>query len=698
MAVIGTFGSFTAARLGIYASQSSLNVTGNNIANINTKGYTRQRADLVSLYSGGDSRYYNSFNLNIGYGVLVEGVSQLRDPFMDIRYRNEQANVGASETWLESLELLSHTLNEVGLGDDFGVLEKQFNDFKAQLQQLNGAAGTMDYDTVTRSSAEVLCQLLNSYAKALDTVENSQLKNLKEDVKSVNSILSQIRSLNEEIREAGICGDNALELRDQRNVFIDDLSKYVKIEVSYDMEKIDEFSSVERLNINLADTGNPPVRLICGTYGTQLEMPDTAPKRNSAYNFENPNDPKNFKADGTRVPRYVMPDGTLTDDPEQAEQVDNALEGDKNNNENRLWMSLKPLVDQKGRVFESVDGKESEAVELGDNMLYGSLQSMREFLTGKGEFSSKLDIKYNKDATTTRGVPYYRMSLDALAKKFAEEFNKANTKDPDPPGSDPTYDKVFVGYETKFVNGVEVYDLDPVKCTLANPGAAEQPVIDALVKSGLSEDEAKQYLMRTDLSGLSEDLQRMIKNLQEPHLTKQGCGKEKLGGGVLFSSDGDGDNPEGITAANITISKSWSTGDTRILNTKKPNPWDHSTADDNIAHMINLMNTKMDYLPQEIIDGNTAANTGRYFNGTFQERFADMNIILAVDQEATGKLYSTYSVKSLKLENNRQSVSGVDLNDEATNMMMFQKSYSAACQLMTTLDSMLDKLINGTIR
>ena len=56
MAVIGTFGSFTAARLGIYASQSALNVTGNNISNINTKGYTRQRLDLVSLHSDGDAR------------------------------------------------------------------------------------------------------------------------------------------------------------------------------------------------------------------------------------------------------------------------------------------------------------------------------------------------------------------------------------------------------------------------------------------------------------------------------------------------------------------------------------------------------------------------------------------------------------------------------------------------------------------
>ena len=80
MAVIGTFGSFTAARLGIYVSQASLNVTGNNIANINTQGYTRQRADLVSLHSAGSSRIASSFNLDIGYGVLVDQVSQLRDP------------------------------------------------------------------------------------------------------------------------------------------------------------------------------------------------------------------------------------------------------------------------------------------------------------------------------------------------------------------------------------------------------------------------------------------------------------------------------------------------------------------------------------------------------------------------------------------------------------------------------------------
>ena len=48
---IGTFGSFTQARLAIYAAQTGLTVTGNNISNINTEGYTRQRLNQVSLYA-----------------------------------------------------------------------------------------------------------------------------------------------------------------------------------------------------------------------------------------------------------------------------------------------------------------------------------------------------------------------------------------------------------------------------------------------------------------------------------------------------------------------------------------------------------------------------------------------------------------------------------------------------------------------
>lgn len=663
MAVIGTFGSFTAARLGIYVSQASLNVTGNNIANINTKGYTRQRADLVSLYSDGNIRYANKFNMNVGYGVLIDSVSQLRDPFLDIRYRNENSGLGANEAKLDCLNQLAHILDEVGKGNnEFGIMEDQFNDLLSQLENFNGKAGMDVYDTAVRGSAESLTKLFRDYANGLQTVQDNKLGELKEDVKTVNTLLSQIRDLNVEIREAGIHGDQALELRDQRNVCIDELSAYMKIDVRYDMEKIDEFNSVERLNISIADSGTPPIKLVQGIYATELTMPDMAPARN-------PNYPT---AAGSKKYLQYDKDGNLvkeTDDADQASLVNNAVEGE---DDNRLWMSLEPLKDAKGRYLRDDKNQEiKESVDLSDNQLYGSLQSVREFLTEKGEFSTEEDRKFDPEATQKRGVQYYKKSLDALAKKFAEKFNEANQLDPNM--ASEVYKLNAAG--THFIDK-DGNDLFPVSDMIYDPAKPEQ--VEAAYKS----------LEQLRLNG---------------QLTPEWA---FYNGGVLFSNNGDSNDPTNITAKNITISAGWSTGDVRILNTKKPDEvvdgkvtLTHTTANDNIYHLINLMSQQLDYLPNEVdLPGQVAAEgTKKYFTGSFQERLSEMNSTLAIEGETTATLYNNFSTQTLTLENSRQSVSGVDLNDEATNMMVFQKSYAAACQLMTTLDSMLDKLINGTI-
>ncbi len=781
MAVIGTFGSFTAARLGIYASQSSLNVTGNNIANINTKGYTRQRMDLVSLHSDGNIRYANSYNLNIGYGVLAEGVSQLRDPFLDIRFRDENAKVGSYQAKLDCLEQMASILDEVGKGTgEFGIIEAQFNDLLAQLENFNGNAGVDVYDTTVRGSAESLTKLFRDYAEGLKTVENNKLNQLKEDVKTVNSLLTRIRDLSEQIREAGIHGDKALELRDDRNVYIDELSAYMKIDVSYDMEKIDEFSSVERINISIAGSGNPPIKLIQGIYGTQLTMPDTTAKRNPAYDPSKPQSnryisqestPGNIKytnverealrnengdiitndnagealikaMDGFAggIPevnkynpdnaRYLDKDGNPTDDPELAAQVDNAVEGSE---ENRLWMSLEPLKDARGKFMKDQYHKDiTESVDLTDNQLYGSLQAIREFLTEKGEFSSADDRLFDPEATQKRGVQYYKKSLDALAKKFADELNKANrlefsqvseayvTKEIADP-NDPTKQiKVFID---KDGNSILDKDGNPITAAEFDQLGKDIERLDTLradLKKVLAdktdpdrdqklEDLRKEIkdLEDTDIPGRSEELYEKMELLrQSGDLTTEWA---FYNGGVLFSNHGDTNDPTGINASNITIANSWSTGDVRILNTKKPDTLiedpnggpdkvlSHTTADDNIYHIINLINKDFDYLPSEIVD-NAADGTKKYFTGSFQERLSDINSILALDGQTTATLYNNTTTQALVLENSRQSVSGVDLNDEATNMMVFQKSYAAACQLMTTLDSMLDKLINDTIR
>lgn len=611
MAVIGTFGSFTAARLGIYASQASLNVTGNNIANTNTKGYTRQRADLVSLYSGGNIRYANKYNTNIGYGVLVDSVSQLRDPFLDILYRDEQSSLGAYEARLEGLDQLSNILDEVGDGeDDFGVIEAQFSDLLQQLQILSRNAKDDTSDTNVRTSAESLVQMFRDYSDALVTAKDNLTEKLKDKVEKVNTILTQIRDLNVDIRDAGIFGDQALELRDERNRLIDELSTHIKIDVRYDMEKIDEFSSVERINISIAGTGNPPIKLIQGIYGTQLTMPEKSPMRNPYYDPEHkPNDPANLKPDDIqKMNKYITGVGTdgepidYTNDPDQAKPVNNAVKGA---DDNRLWMGLEALTDRNGKIMKEADGKDSEPVDLSDTVLYGGLQSLRELITEEGEFASKMDIDFDAKATIKRGIPYYQHALDALARKFAETMNGANKAMPDHEGT--------------------------------------------------------------------------------------------MHGGTLFSNSGDGDDDDGITAGNISIAKSWSTGEVRIrCFGESDDGLSHTTDNANVDHMITLMGKKMEYFPKDIVGD--ADNSKKYFEGTFQEMLNNTNHVLASDQQISTTQYNNYTTKALSWDNKRQSVSGVDLNEEATSMMMFQKSYSAACQLMTTLDSMLDKLINGTIR
>ena len=278
MGSIGTFGSFTQARLAIYAAHKGLSVTGNNIANVNTVGYTRQRLEQSSFGASGADRYYSSFDSRVGNGVLCTGLTQLRDPYLDIRYRGEMANVGSMDAKLGGLENIQAVLDEVGDGDDaFGIIEAQLSDLVAKLRQLSDQTGHSLYDIQVRASADTLTKQLNAYASRLQEVYKNNMASYQQDVSKVNGILTNIRDLNATIRKNEIHGDNSLELRDERNVLIDQLSQYMKIDVTYTTEELGGGQTVEKLVIKLGDAnpdgkpgGTDTTTLIDGVYGAQL--------------------------------------------------------------------------------------------------------------------------------------------------------------------------------------------------------------------------------------------------------------------------------------------------------------------------------------------------------------------------------------------------------------------------------------------
>ena len=177
-------------------------------------------------------------------------------------------------------------------------------------------------------------------------------------------------------------------------------------------------------------------------------------------------------------------------------------------------------------------------------------------------------------------------------------------------------------------------------------------------------------------------------------LQARGSRPEKFGN--LFSIRGDLNDAEGINASNIAISVGWAKGDIQIVNSYSVIPGTNTigtTDNTNVLHMVHLMNLDQGYSPAEIEDG---AKDETMFSGSFAEMLGNINAVLGNDQSSTKIMMDNYYTSAIELDTSRDSVSSVDLNDETVNMIQYQKSYSAACRLMTAMDEILDKLINGT--
>jgi flagellar hook-associated protein 1 FlgK len=176
----------------------------------------------------------------------------------------------------------------------------------------------------------------------------------------------------------------------------------------------------------------------------------------------------------------------------------------------------------------------------------------------------------------------------------------------------------------------------------------------------------------------------------------QSLGEVDKLGGVLFSNNGDGNSTTKITASNISISYDWAYEKTHILTSCTETVAGQgipTTASDNVDHFIALMDKKLSYIPHNVDDD---AGNDPMFYGTFREMLTKISAVLANDQSSTQIRQENYYNASVELDTDRESVSGVDLNDEAMNMIQFQKAYSAACRMITVVDEALDKLINGT--
>ncbi|MEY8374790.1 flagellar hook-associated protein FlgK [Lachnospiraceae bacterium 56-18] len=248
-----TFAGFTTAQLGMAASQRALDVTGQNITNINTPGYTRQRLDIASLNTQKGDYYNSKSNIKVGFGVEMTGISQLRDPFLDAQYRSQISKLGTSDAHAAGFELLTPIFDEAtmsGVRDAFISLTSALNTLSTP-----AGIGNDENDAMVRSKMQILLNLFRENSVRLEDVrENVQTGFATTDVGDLNQLLDNIANLNVSIKNSQILGNPALELQDQRNSLLDELGSYLPISVKYSDQEIGPNQYVEVLDVVFTDT------------------------------------------------------------------------------------------------------------------------------------------------------------------------------------------------------------------------------------------------------------------------------------------------------------------------------------------------------------------------------------------------------------------------------------------------------------
>ncbi|WP_029202105.1 flagellar hook-associated protein FlgK [Oribacterium sp. NK2B42] len=588
-----TFGGFQTALTSLQSNSKKLDVTSQNLANMNVEGYTRQQLKTSSLnYNNPTSFYMNENDVNVGFGVSMDEVVQLRDQFLDIQYRDQNTKYSYNKTTEYSLNTLGSFMDESNMDG----IRASLDDVQTALTTMQDTSKVQDpvYEGQLQSTLNATSVLLNSAASKIKTAEDNEFEKLYGEgtseggaVEKINYLLQEIGELNKQIKHNQIMGNKALELQDERNMKIDELSSYIPITV----ESFSETYTVdgkERMKIyrynqtgEIAGKSDWPSDLRISLDYTTTDA-NGAVKKESIILVNGTYDDgygKNYgqvklttNDDGS--PKYTKWNSTIEDAPGPLDvQLD----------------FISTATDKKGdpataKSITTANSTSKKEVEEGSTTTFatfsgGSVQAGLDMLA-KSDPSKQATTGLKQG--TYYGYDYYMDQLDNLAQTLAQEFNKYNYKGNT--GIDPT----------------STTNLD-------------------------------QYAMLVNR---------------------------------------DSGTTAGITAENVALNKNWINGDVHI-------GLMGSDSNETILNMLRSMTQ-----PHSELGDKTFAN---YMN-TLSTRLAN-------DQANNKDALDTNKIVLDSITSSKDQLSGVSLDEEAANMMIYVSSYNAAAKVMSAFDETLQTLL-----
>jgi len=209
------------ARSALTTHQRALEVTGHNIANANTEGYTRQRLIVEPLTPERTS--YGT----IGRGVTIDTIRRMRDQFLDVRFREERALLGRHDAMSRRLSEIEGIVGEPSDSGLAATIDAFMNAFSDLANDPSGGAAR----TLVQHQGRQVADALNRMAGRIAEIAQEARQQVDVSLRDVNQLATEIAGLNTQIVEVEANGGTAGDMRDRRDLAIDRIAQLLPARV-----------------------------------------------------------------------------------------------------------------------------------------------------------------------------------------------------------------------------------------------------------------------------------------------------------------------------------------------------------------------------------------------------------------------------------------------------------------------------------
>ncbi|MFC1676895.1 flagellar hook-associated protein FlgK [Planctomycetota bacterium] len=214
--------NFDISLSGIHAAQNAFNIIGNNIANAATEGYHRQRIDFTPAYSSSQGATM------IGGGVEVAGIVRMIDKLLEQEIYQQQSSMEQTSQELATLRTIESIFGELSSVD--GGLSTTIDKFFTSMKQLSDFPDQDTYQYQVVSNADAMAGQFRNISDSLGKLQTQISLELEVEVDTINTLTTQIAQLNDKISDAQVSENDTSSMSDKRDQYISQLSNLIGIQ------------------------------------------------------------------------------------------------------------------------------------------------------------------------------------------------------------------------------------------------------------------------------------------------------------------------------------------------------------------------------------------------------------------------------------------------------------------------------------